>query len=91
MGNVLELLHLENRVVDDLLELQLLCKVVGNQPLRQLVGNDGIQQVELVDPIERFSRRNRVQQISEEYLDSLPATWLMPLVCEPERGRSRCA
>ena len=38
--------------------------VLGNQPLGQFVGNDSIQQVELVDPIERFTDRDRVEQVS---------------------------
>jgi len=63
--DVLELLRLENRVIDDLFELELFCKVIGNQPLCQFVGNDSIQQVELVDPIERLTDRDRVEQVSE--------------------------
>ena len=38
--------------------------VLGNQPLGQFVGNDSIQQVELVDPIERFTDRDRVEEVS---------------------------
>jgi hypothetical protein len=38
--NVFELLHLENEVIHD--PLKLLCQVVCNRSVRQLVGNDSI-------------------------------------------------
>jgi LysR family transcriptional regulator, transcriptional activator for dmlA len=70
--NILEVLHAEDRVIDDMFQLQLLGQIVGDQALRQFIGTDGVQQVELIHSVaapsvrrpDRANRRSQPQRHS---------------------------
>ncbi len=70
MRNILERLRLEDRMVDDMREPEPFRQVVCDQSLSQLVGLDGIEQVQLVDPVERLCDGGRVEQVADDGFDT---------------------
>ena len=62
------MLYAKNRVVDDMFQLQLLGQIVGNETLRQFIGSDGVQQVELIHSVQRLLYRYGIKQIAHRNL-----------------------
>ena len=70
MWDILEVFHAENRVIDDMFQLQLFRQIVGDKGLRQFIGRDGVQQVEFVNAVHRLLYRDRVKQIADRDLNA---------------------
>jgi len=69
--NILEAIHSEDRVIHDMLQLQPLGQIVGDEALRQFIGHDGVQQVELIHSVQRLLYRNRIKQIADRNLNPI--------------------
>ena len=70
MWNILELFHAEDRVIDDMFQLELFGQIVGDKGLRQFIGRDGVQQVEFVNAVHRLLYGDRVKQIADRDLNA---------------------
>ena len=69
--DIFKMLHPENRVVDDMFQLQFLGQIVSDETLRQFVGRDGIQQLELIHSVHRLLYRYGIEQIAHRNLDAI--------------------
>ena len=69
--NILEVVHAEDRVIDDMFQLQPLGQIVGDKALRQFIWNDGVQQVELIHSVQRLLYGDRIEQIADRNLNPL--------------------
>ena len=52
-------------MIDDVLKLHFLREVVGDEGLREFIGRDGVEQIQLVDPVQGFLQEDGIVESEE--------------------------